>query len=96
MIALTACLGLLSACTGSSEREGQTRAPVRLTGDLIAYSADVNGNWDFYEGDADVFRDRFQRWAGLEPHSAPGQRLLSGVVTGWKTDRVSHEPRREP
>ncbi|HET6770367.1 MAG TPA: hypothetical protein VFH75_01840, partial [Actinomycetota bacterium] len=54
-IALTACLVVLSACTGSSERDGVRPAPVRLAGELIAFAADLNGSWDFYEGDADIF-----------------------------------------
>jgi Tol biopolymer transport system component/dienelactone hydrolase len=54
-IALTACLAMLSACTGSIDRRGRTPGAIRLTGELIAFSADVNGNWDFYKGDADIF-----------------------------------------
>jgi TolB protein len=54
-IALTACIAMLSACTGTIERDEQTPRAVRLSDDLIAFAADLNGSWDFYEGDADVF-----------------------------------------
>jgi Tol biopolymer transport system component/cephalosporin-C deacetylase-like acetyl esterase len=53
--ALVAGLFLLPACTATDEANAPVRKPDELPRELIAFSADVNGGWDFYEGDADVF-----------------------------------------
>lgn len=55
LLALVACLGPLTACTEATKPVGRGPEAVQLSGDLIAFSADLNGAWDFYEGDADVF-----------------------------------------
>jgi Tol biopolymer transport system component len=53
--ALVWLLGLLSSCTGATQPRDRGLEPEQLSGDLIAFSADLVGNWDFYEGNADVF-----------------------------------------
>jgi uncharacterized protein len=53
--ALVAGLLLLSACTATDEANAPPQVPDELPRELIAFSADVNGEWDFYEGDADIF-----------------------------------------
>jgi uncharacterized protein len=54
-IALSMCLALLSSCTGATDPVGTRSKPSDLTGELIAFSADLDGNWDFQKGNADIF-----------------------------------------
>ena len=54
-IALSMCLALLSSCTGATDPVGTRSKPSDLTGELIAFSADLDGNWDFHKGNADIF-----------------------------------------
>jgi Tol biopolymer transport system component/dienelactone hydrolase len=53
--AFVAGLVLFSACIAGSKQTAPAPKSEELPRDLIAFSADLNGNWDFYEGDADVF-----------------------------------------
>jgi Tol biopolymer transport system component len=53
-IALSMCLALLS-CTGATDPVGTRSKPSDLTGELIAFFADLDGNWDFHKGNADIF-----------------------------------------
>jgi uncharacterized protein len=50
-----ACLALLPTCTSESEPAAPRAGDSGLSGDLIAFSADLDGGWDFYAGDADIF-----------------------------------------
>jgi dipeptidyl aminopeptidase/acylaminoacyl peptidase len=65
--ALAACVALLCSCTGTPEPERQPLKLSELSGDLIAFSADLDGNWDFYDGDADIFL--------IDPDGGPAHNL---------------------